>query len=167
MTIRRRWFIHEPAEWATSLEVCTTPEKCRQIKHQSVLLVELVETLTYIPRKEYRRRRREARASVKRETKVPESFDAVDWAEEFVRLVKQKPEIPTDEGTMTGWFANALMRGFDEANRRRDADPGPQMVAVKREELEELVDAVKYTLDTGMGLTTLGRCIQPFRRSEP
>ena len=37
------------------------------------------------------------------------SFDAQDWAKEFCRI---NPTM--DEGTMVGWFANALMRGFDE-----------------------------------------------------
>ncbi len=38
------------------------------------------------------------------------SFDASDWAEAFC---KQYPDIPED--VMVGWFANALMRGFDQA----------------------------------------------------
>ena len=37
------------------------------------------------------------------------SFDARDWAEAFC---KQFPEV--DEDTMRGWFASALMRGWDE-----------------------------------------------------
>lgn len=37
------------------------------------------------------------------------SFDAKDWAAAFC---KQNPSI--DEGLMIAWFANALMRGFDE-----------------------------------------------------
>lgn len=45
------------------------------------------------------------------------SFDARHWAEAFVALVKQKPDIATDEGTMTTWFAGALMRGYDEHAR--------------------------------------------------
>ena len=40
------------------------------------------------------------------------SFDARDWAKVFC---KQHPEIDEDE--MVGWFANSLMRGYDE---RRD-----------------------------------------------
>lgn len=36
------------------------------------------------------------------------SFDAADWAKAFC---KRHPSI--DEGTMIGWFANALMRGYD------------------------------------------------------
>lgn len=36
------------------------------------------------------------------------SFDAVDWAKAFVKLHGG------DEDLMRGWFANALMRGYDE-----------------------------------------------------
>lgn len=46
------------------------------------------------------------------------SFDAREWATAFVRLVKEKPEIATDEGTMTGWFANAIMCGYDHAKQQ-------------------------------------------------
>jgi hypothetical protein len=44
------------------------------------------------------------------------SFDAVDWAEAFCKI---NPEM--DRELMVVWFANALMRGYDEANIRRDA----------------------------------------------
>lgn len=37
------------------------------------------------------------------------SFDAQDWAEAFCKL---NPHI--DKDIMIGWFANALMRGYDE-----------------------------------------------------
>ena len=47
-----------------------------------------------------------------------ESIDARDWAKAFVELVRDKPEIATDEGTMIGWFANALMRGLDVGRTR-------------------------------------------------
>lgn len=41
------------------------------------------------------------------------SFDAQDWARAFMGLFgHRKDEI--DEGLMLAWFANALMRGFDE-----------------------------------------------------
>jgi ADP-ribosylglycohydrolase len=45
------------------------------------------------------------------------SFDARDWARHFVAHVRQNPGIATDEETMATWFANALMRGYDEAKR--------------------------------------------------
>ena len=47
-----------------------------------------------------------------------QSFDALDWAKAFVETVRRKPEIATDESTMLGWFASALMRGYDEHERR-------------------------------------------------
>ena len=51
------------------------------------------------------------------------SFDAADWAEAFCRIAtnlgyKDAEGKPIDEGWMIGWFANALMRGFDEAYER-------------------------------------------------
>jgi hypothetical protein len=41
------------------------------------------------------------------------SFDATHWVEEFA---KQHPEI--DQGEMLGWFANAIMAGYDHAHRK-------------------------------------------------
>lgn len=47
------------------------------------------------------------------------SFDAKDWAEAFCKIAtslgyKDADGKPVDEGWMISWFANALMRGFDE-----------------------------------------------------
>ena len=41
------------------------------------------------------------------------SFDAVDWAKAFCKI---NPGI--DEDIMVGWFANSLMRGYDEHAKR-------------------------------------------------
>jgi hypothetical protein len=46
------------------------------------------------------------------------SFDARDWVEAFCRIAAEKGHPDIDEGWMIGWFANALMRGFDEYGRR-------------------------------------------------
>lgn len=51
------------------------------------------------------------------------SFDAQDWAEAFCKIAtglgyKDANGKPIDEGWMISWFANSLMRGFDEANKR-------------------------------------------------
>lgn len=53
---------------------------------------------------------------------ILKSFDARDWAKAFVEHVRQIPGIATDEETMTTWFANALMRGYDEANSKYPHD---------------------------------------------
>lgn len=42
------------------------------------------------------------------------SFDARVWARAFVAHVQRNQSIATDEETMTTWFANAIMRGYDE-----------------------------------------------------
>jgi hypothetical protein len=53
------------------------------------------------------------------------SFDAQDWAKAFCRrfMVMNRAGYDTkpvedDEALMATWFANALMRGFDEARSR-------------------------------------------------
>jgi hypothetical protein len=42
------------------------------------------------------------------------SFDARDWAEAFCRIAADLGHPGIDEGWMISWFANALMRGYDE-----------------------------------------------------
>jgi hypothetical protein len=39
------------------------------------------------------------------------SFDARDWAEAFCKI---NPNCGVPEDVMVAWFANSLMRGFDE-----------------------------------------------------
>jgi len=48
------------------------------------------------------------------EKKLIGNADAKIWAEEFVKLCKVQPSVATDEGTMIGWFANAIMAGYDK-----------------------------------------------------
>lgn len=45
----------------------------------------------------------------------PQSFDAMEWVAEFRRI---NGDNRPDDGTMLGWFANAIMAGHDEAMRR-------------------------------------------------
>ena len=46
------------------------------------------------------------------------TMDAEIWVKEWMKTIKKHPEIPTDEGTMLGWFANAIMAGYDAAKRK-------------------------------------------------
>jgi hypothetical protein len=50
-------------------------------------------------------------------------FDAREWARDFLAAVHRDPEIATDEGTMIGWFANAIMAGYDHALDRVATQP--------------------------------------------
>ena len=45
-------------------------------------------------------------------------FDARVWVDEWLETLKMHPNAPWDRGFMIGWFANAIMAGFDEANRQ-------------------------------------------------
>jgi len=38
-----------------------------------------------------------------------------------LEITKDKPEIASDEGAMIGWFANAIMAGYDNAMLRSNA----------------------------------------------
>jgi hypothetical protein len=40
-------------------------------------------------------------------------FDAQVWARVWLEIIEEHPGVPTDEGAMIGWFANALMSGYD------------------------------------------------------
>lgn len=43
-----------------------------------------------------------------------QSFDAHDWAQEFQRIALTLGYSKMDEGWLITWFANAIMRGYDE-----------------------------------------------------
>jgi len=43
--------------------------------------------------------------------------DATIWTKEWLKTVEKHPEIPTDEGTTIGWFANAIMAGYDAGRK--------------------------------------------------
>jgi hypothetical protein len=53
-----------------------------------------------------------------REHTLPQSIDARDWADEWLKTIALHPDIPTDRMTMVTWFANAIMAGYDAAERR-------------------------------------------------
>jgi len=50
-------------------------------------------------------------------TRLSGCTDAQVWAQAFVETIRENPTIPEDEGTMIGWFANAIMAGYDEGVR--------------------------------------------------
>ena len=46
------------------------------------------------------------------------STDALMWAREFMKIWQSEPIDVLDEDLMLGWFANAVMAGYDEARRK-------------------------------------------------
>ncbi len=47
----------------------------------------------------------------------PHTVDARVWADEWVKAAVVNPEIATDHACMVGWFANAIMAGYDTARQ--------------------------------------------------
>ena len=44
-------------------------------------------------------------------------MDAQVWTKYWLETIAKHPHIPTDEGAMIGWFANAIMAGFDQGRK--------------------------------------------------
>jgi len=78
---------------------------------------------------------------------LPQEFDAKVWVSEWMRITKENPGIPTDEGAMLGWFANAIMAGYDHyANTHT---PRAELIAgIKR------LFRVAESLDKSITMTT-------------
>lgn len=45
---------------------------------------------------------------------VHQSFDAQHWAAYFLQTLRENPDVTLDHDLMVCWFANALMKGYDE-----------------------------------------------------
>jgi hypothetical protein len=50
------------------------------------------------------------------EQRFPHTMDAAVWASEFMKIHAGMTDL--DEGAMIGWFANAIMAGYDAAQAR-------------------------------------------------
>lgn len=49
------------------------------------------------------------------------TMDAEKWADGFMTCVLGNPSIPYDKGTLIGYFANAIMKGYDSAVAKHEA----------------------------------------------
>lgn len=77
--------------------------------------------------------------------KLHSTMDAEMWAEEFLKINKDKLE-SLDLDTMRAWFANSIMCGYDTANQRRDDDAHK---LIKLKELILLTDDVVSDITIG------------------
>lgn len=91
------------------------------------------------------------------------SMDAKVWAKEFMRLYNEQRNKGrvywVDEALMIGWFANAIMAGFDEANRRNKEDyVRKDGIEVDEEKLRNVIGKFedKYWNETGDNLPISG-----------
>jgi hypothetical protein len=49
---------------------------------------------------------------------LSQTVDARVWAKEWLKTIEKNPSIPSDEGTMIEWFANAIMAGHDDCYQK-------------------------------------------------
>ncbi|MCK5128142.1 MAG: hypothetical protein KAR42_17940, partial [candidate division Zixibacteria bacterium] len=83
---------------------------------------------------------------------LDDKFDARTWVKEWIKTIRKTPSIPTDEGTMIGWFANAIMAGYDYAYRQMELN---KKVVSRRFLLERIED------ETGVsGVGTVAEGVQ-------
>ena len=45
----------------------------------------------------------------------PHTMDAQVWVRQWKEALAENPNIASDDATMIGWFANAIMAGYDTA----------------------------------------------------
>jgi hypothetical protein len=72
-----------------------------------------------------------------------DTIDALVWTNEFMKiryekLRKENFDIAADEGTMIAWFANAIMKGYD--NGCRVGEKNGYAVAVKKKDQSEAME---------------------------
>jgi hypothetical protein len=48
------------------------------------------------------------------------TMDARIWAKEFIRIYEKNDRLGVDKELMTGWFANAIMVGFDFGQKGKE-----------------------------------------------
>jgi hypothetical protein len=75
-------------------------------------------------------------------------MDAQVWVNHWMEAIAEHPKIPTDEETMLGWFANAIMAGFDRA--------------ILQEQSRSIVDKLREIIYQAAGAAT-----QPLMQDHP
>ena len=81
------------------------------------------------------------------------TMDAKVWTDEFMATKDRLGNKEFDHAMMLSWFANAIMAGFDEANRRAQ-----RALDAEREKVKELVaNQAEYEKCTDEQITALNQ----------
>jgi hypothetical protein len=97
----------------------------------------------------------------------PHTIDAGAWADQWLKITANKPrEAFNDRGWILGWFANAIMAGYDTANFRM------VQTAVERDKLRAALreEAIRWTQDLSGRTEQMkfcNRCLERWKPDEP
>ena len=93
-------------------------------------------------------------------------MDGAKWAAGFKAIAERLGHHGMDEGWLIGWFCNAIMAGYDEAERRyRNPTPAP---VVPAEGLDALIAEIKFeTVNSEIDRYLAGRIITALRSAPP
>ena len=86
---------------------------------------------------------------------IPQTIDARAWAKDWLNTIADHPGIPTDEGTMVTWFANAIMAGYDEAQRRH------------RAKVDALAEQCRHSADIDDAMTKVAEWLEAESPNDP
>lgn len=73
--------------------------------------------------------------------KFPHTVDARVWVEEWLKSYGKDGSIAADEGCMLGWFANAIMAGYDTASSRCQNNHSDKLEEEEAEEEDEWLNS--------------------------
>lgn len=130
-----------------SMHPVATPDQL-PIDDQLIALVRVARVAGYDDAAEWISRRAMAQAKKVAEVDEPanlhtaafhHSMDARVWTAEWLKCAEANPSIAADEGTMLGWFANAIMAGFDEAQRRHEKSNPPASEPSRTDAVREAI----------------------------
>lgn len=94
------------------------------------------------------------------EQKFPHTMDAQVWAREFNEVLKRNGVPPFDPGFLIGWFANAIMAGYDTAQARSVPSETRRSGPYSYERMEGLGGDVDYRVRDSRDNRVATCCLQ-------
>ena len=87
-----------------------------------------------------------------------QTIDAKLWADEFMATKQRLGDAEFDHAMMLGWFANAIMRGYDEGKRLGATDAQATIAALEETILKMGENAAVVAKDAWLRRNRLRRC---------
>lgn len=104
----------------------------------------------------------------KQEINLTQEFSAQVWAKEFNKTLVKLGHPPHDEGFLISWFANAIMAGYDHANRMAPPAKPACDCEIQPCEIHDPTENLAIRLLEESGAVTLRDLVDTYRKvNEP